>query len=58
MAVLGRIPVVGDELALPGWTVRVARMDRRRVDRLRFIPNPDEPSPTDADGQPSGEASA
>jgi CBS domain containing-hemolysin-like protein len=58
MAVLGRIPVVGDELALPGWTVRVARMDGRRVDRLRFIPNPDEPPPTDADGQPSGEASA
>jgi CBS domain containing-hemolysin-like protein len=58
MAVLGRIPVVGDELALPGWTVRVARMDGRRVDRLRFIPKPDEQPPTDADGEPSGEASA
>jgi CBS domain containing-hemolysin-like protein len=58
MAVLGRIPVVGDELTLPGWTVRVARMDGRRVDRLRFIPNPDEQPPTDADGEPSGEASA
>ena len=50
MAVLGRIPVVGDELALPGWTVRVARMDGRRVDRLRFIPKPDEQPPTVADG--------
>jgi magnesium and cobalt exporter, CNNM family len=42
MAVLGRIPVVGDEVAVPGWAVRVARMDGRRVDRLRFIPVPDE----------------
>src|SRR6478752_4099396 len=58
MAVLGRLPVVGDELALPGWTVRVARMDGRRVDRLRFIPKPDEQPPTVADGEPSGEASA
>jgi CBS domain containing-hemolysin-like protein len=49
MAVLGRIPVVGDEISLPGWVVRVARMDGRRVDRLRFIPVPDE-SPTAADG--------
>jgi CBS domain containing-hemolysin-like protein len=45
MAVLGRIPVVGDEISLTGWVVRVARMDGRRVDRLRFIPVPDE-SPT------------
>jgi CBS domain containing-hemolysin-like protein len=49
MAVLGRIPVVGDEISLPGWVVRVARMEGRRVDRLRFIPVPDE-SPTAADG--------
>jgi CBS domain containing-hemolysin-like protein len=42
MAVLGRIPVVGDEVPLPGWVVRVARMDGRRVDRIRFIPMPDE----------------
>jgi CBS domain containing-hemolysin-like protein len=48
MAVLGRIPVVGDEISVRGWIVRVARMDGRRVDRLRFIPVPDE-SPT-ADG--------
>jgi CBS domain containing-hemolysin-like protein len=56
MAALGRIPVVGDEVTLPGWTVRVARMDGRRVDRLRFIPNPEEPPPSDEDGEPAGEA--
>jgi CBS domain containing-hemolysin-like protein len=49
MAVLGRIPVVGDEISLRGWVVRVARMDGRRVDRLRFIPVRDE-SPTADDG--------
>ncbi len=54
MAVLGRIPVVGDELTLPGWVVRVARMDGRRVDRLRFIPAPEEPAGDEA-GSPSGE---
>jgi len=54
MAVLGRIPVVGDEISLAGWVVRVARMDGRRVDRLRFIPVPDE-SPTAEGG--SDEAS-
>jgi len=34
MAVLGRVPVVGDEVRVPGWTVRVSAMDGRRVDRL------------------------
>ena len=63
MAVLGRIPVVGDELTLPGWLVRVARMDGRRVDRLRFTPVPEEPagedgSPTGAAGEPRDEAPA
>jgi CBS domain containing-hemolysin-like protein len=59
MAVLGRIPVVGDELRLPGWVVRVARMDGRRVDRLRFIPVP-EPSLAEdgADDTPGAEARA
>ncbi len=40
MAVLGRIPDVGDELNIPGWTVQVSRMDGRRVDRIRFVPAP------------------
>jgi CBS domain containing-hemolysin-like protein len=38
MAALGRVPVIGDEVAIPGWAVRVVAMDGRRVDRLRFVP--------------------
>ena len=38
MAYLGRVPVVGDEVSAPGWSVRVDAMDGRRVDRLRFTP--------------------
>ena len=42
MACLGRVPVVGDEVSVPGWTMRVDAMDGRRVDRLRFTPSEDE----------------
>ena len=42
MACLGRVPVVGDEISVPGWKVRVDAMDGRRVDRLRFTPARDE----------------
>ncbi len=38
MAALGRIPVVGDEVAGAEGTFRVERMDGRRVDRLRYTP--------------------
>jgi CBS domain containing-hemolysin-like protein len=38
MAVLGRVPVRGDEVLLPTGTLRVTRMEGRRVDRLRWIP--------------------
>jgi CBS domain containing-hemolysin-like protein len=38
MAVLGRIPAVGDEVAIEGGLLRVERMDGRRVDRVRFKP--------------------
>ena len=38
MARLGRLPRVGDEVAVPGGVLRVERMDGRRVDRLRFVP--------------------
>jgi magnesium and cobalt exporter, CNNM family len=38
MAALGRVPVVGDEVAIPGAVLRVDRMDGRRVDRLRAFP--------------------
>lgn len=32
---LGRIPAVGDEILVEGWTLTVTRMDRRRVAELR-----------------------
>jgi putative hemolysin len=35
---LGRIPCVGNEIALPGWLVRVEEVDGRRVARLRVVP--------------------
>ncbi|WP_210508879.1 hemolysin family protein [Naasia sp. SYSU D00057] len=41
---LGRIAAVGDEVAIPAGTLRVVRMDGRRIDRIRFTPNPDEPN--------------
>ena len=41
MARLGRVPVVGDVIRVPGWRVHVTGMARRRVDRLRFVPDPD-----------------
>ncbi|MEP7369231.1 MAG: hemolysin family protein [Dermatophilaceae bacterium] len=59
MACLGRVPLVGDEVSVPGWTVRVDAMDGRRVDRLRFTPTDDESAvqlnlPTDP--SPGGES--
>jgi len=42
MACLGRVPVVGDEVQVTGWTMRVDAMDGRRVDQLRFTPLEDE----------------
>lgn len=38
MAELGRIPVVGDTVSIPGWEVTVLAMDGMRADRLRFRP--------------------
>ncbi len=38
MAELGRVPAVGDEVSVDGWSVRVIDMDGLRVDRLRFVP--------------------
>ena len=38
MARLARIPVVGDEVRLGGAVLRVARMEGRRVERLRLRP--------------------
>jgi CBS domain containing-hemolysin-like protein len=47
MHVLGRVPVVGDVVALPGWRINVVGMEGRRVDRLRFVPDPDSLPSTD-----------
>jgi CBS domain containing-hemolysin-like protein len=48
MATLGRVPVVGDEVEVDGWRVRVVDMDGHRVDRLRL----DRVAPSDG---PEGE---
>ena len=37
MTELGRVPEVGDEVELDTGVIRVALMDGRRIDRLRFI---------------------
>ncbi|MBM6405263.1 HlyC/CorC family transporter [Phycicoccus sp. CSK15P-2] len=49
MAALGRVPEVGDEVQLEGWTARVVDMEGHRVDRLRLVPHSDE-AVTDAEG--------
>jgi CBS domain containing-hemolysin-like protein len=41
MSQIGRIPAVGDELEIANGTLRVERMDGRRVDRVRFTPTPE-----------------
>jgi len=40
MAELGRIAVLGDTVAVEGGTLVVDRLERRRIDRIRFIPAP------------------
>ena len=39
MSELGRVPVVGDTVEGPDGTFRVARMDGRRIDRVRYSPH-------------------
>lgn len=41
---LGRLPKVGDEVAIDGGTLRVERLEGRRVDRIRYTPDPEEPA--------------
>jgi CBS domain containing-hemolysin-like protein len=38
MSALGRVPRAGDEVEVPGAVLRVDRMDGRRVDRIRVVP--------------------
>jgi CBS domain containing-hemolysin-like protein len=52
---LGRMAVVGDEVAIPAGTLRVVRMDGRRIDRIRFTPDPD---PTPNAAQPAADRRA
>jgi CBS domain containing-hemolysin-like protein len=35
---LGRIATVGDVVEFEGWTLTVARLDRRRIDKVRVVP--------------------
>jgi CBS domain containing-hemolysin-like protein len=42
MSQIGRIPAVGDEVEIANGTLRVERMDGRRVDRVRFTPEAEE----------------
>jgi CBS domain containing-hemolysin-like protein len=39
MAQLGRVAAVGDEVRIESGLLRVERMDGRRVDRIRFVPD-------------------
>ena len=49
MSELGRLPAVGDELELESGTLRVERLDGRRIDRIRFTPQPEETEPETPD---------
>lgn len=40
MAKLGKVAEVGDQVTIDGGVLRVERMDGRRVDRIKFIPEP------------------
>ena len=52
---LDRVPEVGDEITIAQGRLRVERMDRTRVDRLRYTP--EEPQPL-APSSPSRQSSA
>ena len=39
MSSIGRVPVVGDEVAIENGVLRVERMEGRRIDRVRFTPD-------------------
>ena len=41
MSELGRLPVVGDTVDIEAGTFRIERLDGRRIDRVRYTPNPE-----------------
>ncbi|MBB5642066.1 hemolysin family protein [Cryobacterium roopkundense] len=47
MSELGRLPAVGDTVPIDGGTLRVERLDGRRIDRLRFTPETETDTETD-----------
>ena len=49
MSRLGRLPVVGDTVTLPGGVLSVERLDGRRIDRLRYTPLPEPDADAAAD---------
>ncbi|WP_251856201.1 hemolysin family protein [Herbiconiux sp. L3-i23] len=57
LAQLGRLAKVGDEVPLPAGTLRVLRLDGRRIDRLRFTPAPTQPDGVPAGADGNGEVS-
>ena len=50
MSELGRLPVVGDTVLIPGGELTVERLDGRRIDRLRFTPDGRAPTETERAG--------
>ncbi|HTN55624.1 MAG TPA: hemolysin family protein, partial [Microbacterium sp.] len=51
MSLLERVPVLGDEVRIPGGTLAVIRMDGRRVDRIRYTADPSVPQDGSDDDQ-------
>ncbi len=45
MSELGRLPLVGDVVAVDGGELRVERLDGRRIDRVRYTPTADPSAP-------------
>ncbi|PWF87998.1 hypothetical protein CIK52_01485 [Kocuria rosea] len=51
---LGQVPKPGDVVPVQGGVLEVARMEGRRVDRIRFVPAPAEPEDAPAGARESG----
>jgi len=56
MGRLGRVPAVGDVVRVPGWRIHVVAMEGRRVDRLRFVPDPGSALPSAPRSTDEGES--